>query len=298
MIRRWRNFNTRIRRRIIESPRQLPAVIPNLIDMAGLRPRRLIQRRGSIKSPPWPQITSTPPPYVPSYFRAYDRFFFTQRARRGSIQSPPWVGLAPVLPSIPPPFLRRLNNKFQWNPRRWVSRPVDLVVPPVQYVVQSGRFRRPLVPHGRIINFIPAAVVAAPSPLVPPITRQRNWLRFLTPRRPKVTQKVWFDPPVSAPLVPSVSSQLSRMRRSSIRRRSISLVVIPQGSSYTVCANIGSIADKARCYLLLNRGLTDPLLMTNADLMYLVLQDPTQNLVIKTDANVGTHLVRFMETLK
>lgn len=60
---------------------------------------------------------------------------------------------------------------------------------------------------------------------------------------------------------------------------------------------MSSVADLARANMLANRGLSEPQHLTNADLMALVLSDGTQTLVTKTDASVGTHLVRYEMSL-
>jgi len=61
---------------------------------------------------------------------------------------------------------------------------------------------------------------------------------------------------------------------------------------------MASIADTARVNMLANRSLTEPRRETNADLMALVLNDGAQVLVPKTNASVGTHLLRYMMSLR
>lgn len=60
----------------------------------------------------------------------------------------------------------------------------------------------------------------------------------------------------------------------------------------------GSLADIARVNMLADRGLSPPRLESNSDLMQLVLADGGQVLVPKTEASVGTHLLRYMMSLR
>jgi len=60
----------------------------------------------------------------------------------------------------------------------------------------------------------------------------------------------------------------------------------------------GSIADQARTNMLIDRGLSIPRLESNADLMSLVLADGAQTLITKTSASTGTHLLRYMMSLR
>lgn len=71
---------------------------------------------------------------------------------------------------------------------------------------------------------------------------------------------------------------------------------ISGGGSPPVMA--GSIADIARTNMLADRLLTPPRLESNADLMRLVLADGAQTLVPRTDASTGTHLLRYMMSLR
>lgn len=61
-----------------------------------------------------------------------------------------------------------------------------------------------------------------------------------------------------------------------------------------------SIADIARTNMIAQLGLTDAQarVLSNADLMAKVLVFPGQTLVTKTDASVGTHLLRYMMSLR
>lgn len=60
---------------------------------------------------------------------------------------------------------------------------------------------------------------------------------------------------------------------------------------------MASIADMARANMLTELALTEPQ-GTNADLMALVIAKPGQLIVPVTDASVGTHLVRYMMSLR
>lgn len=61
---------------------------------------------------------------------------------------------------------------------------------------------------------------------------------------------------------------------------------------------MASISDVARANMLTALTLVEPQALSNADLMKLVLEDPLQTLVTETDASVGTHLTRYMMSLR
>ncbi len=62
--------------------------------------------------------------------------------------------------------------------------------------------------------------------------------------------------------------------------------------------SMASISDEARANMLADRGLSDPRLETNVDLMKLVLDDGTQTLVAKTEATVAEHYNRYLISLR
>jgi hypothetical protein len=59
-----------------------------------------------------------------------------------------------------------------------------------------------------------------------------------------------------------------------------------------------SVSDQARANLLVALGLTEPQLMSNVDLMRLLLEDAGQTLVTKTSASAATHLLRYLMELR
>lgn len=61
---------------------------------------------------------------------------------------------------------------------------------------------------------------------------------------------------------------------------------------------VGTISDKARDNMIADRVLSEPVKLTNPDLMKLVLDDPSQVLVTKTLASAGNQLVRYMMGLR
>jgi len=61
---------------------------------------------------------------------------------------------------------------------------------------------------------------------------------------------------------------------------------------------MATIADQARINMLANRVLVEGVRGSNADLMALVLADGAQVLVPKTAASTGTHLLRYMMSLR
>lgn len=62
--------------------------------------------------------------------------------------------------------------------------------------------------------------------------------------------------------------------------------------------SVGSLGDKARGFMLTELGLTEPRPESNVDLMKLILDDPEQSLVTKTDASVGVHLYRYYKMVR
>lgn len=60
----------------------------------------------------------------------------------------------------------------------------------------------------------------------------------------------------------------------------------------------GTISDTARINMLADRVLTEPQLLSNVDLMKLILDDGAQTLVVKTDATAAVHLWRYLRTVR
>lgn len=61
---------------------------------------------------------------------------------------------------------------------------------------------------------------------------------------------------------------------------------------------MASIADTARANMLTELVLSEPQPLSNADLMALVMVDPGQTTVTVTDASIGTHLLRYLMSLR
>jgi hypothetical protein len=63
---------------------------------------------------------------------------------------------------------------------------------------------------------------------------------------------------------------------------------------------MGSVADVARTNMIAQLSFSDAQqrILTNADLMALVMVFPGQTLVTVTSASVGTHLLRYMMSLR
>lgn len=59
-----------------------------------------------------------------------------------------------------------------------------------------------------------------------------------------------------------------------------------------------SISDEARINMLSTLTLTEPQLLSNVDLMTLVLNDPLQTLIVKTEATAAIHLERYLKSLR
>ncbi len=178
--------------------------------------------------------------------------------------------------------------------------PQTLVLP---VIAATSTVQTPLV-----YQVIQTSVLAAPSAVLSPAVAVGSVAVQVpvlavpsTVPNPGVSTFTVIQPGVvnapSVVLTPTIVSMLQLVTLALLQAPSV--VFNPQvagGGAPVVMA--GTIADQARVNMLVNRSLVEGVRGTNADLMALVLLDGAQVLVPKTNASTGTHLLRYMMSLR
>lgn len=101
---------------------------------------------------------------------------------------------------------------------------------------------------------------------------------------------------VSSVLAPTVVNMLQPVNPGLLQTESFVLSPTIAGGEAPVM--LGTISDVARVNMLADRVLTEPQLLSNVDLMRLVLADGTQTLVTKTEATPAVHLWRYLKQVR